>query len=102
MLLPTLALPWLTWNLVIAGYLKLALTEAAIEGSRFAALADQTASGGSARAQRLVNLATRGLAPVNIAWSRSQNASGQKFIEIQIETISPIRVRAAAKAMVEK
>lgn len=101
MLLPTLALPWLTWNLAIAGYLKLALTDAAIEGSRYAALADQSLASGQARARRLINLATHGLAEVNVVGSRTQSRSGQQFIEIQIESIAPIRVRSAARAMVE-
>lgn len=101
MLLPTLVLPWLTWNIAIAGYLKLTLTDAAIEASRFAALADQSVASGRARALRLVNLATGGLAEVNVVGSRTQIGMGQEFVEIQIESISPIRVHAEAKALVE-
>lgn len=101
MLLPTLALPWLTWNLAIAGFLKLTLTDAAIEGARYAALADQSLASGMARALGLVNLATHGLAKVNVASSRTQNIYGQQFVEVQLESIAPIRVRSAAKAMVE-
>lgn len=102
LLLPTLAIPWLTWNLVIAGYLKLTLTDAAIEGARFAALADQSLESGKLRALQLINLATRGLAAANVIANESASTSGQRIVQIQIETYLPIRVQARAVAIAER
>lgn len=102
MILPVLALPWLTWNLVAAGYLKLVLTDAAIEGARFAALADQSPEAAKARALRMVSQATGGLASANASFRRQIDASGVVNVELQLVTVEPFQIVARAKAIAER
>jgi hypothetical protein len=102
MIVPVLAIPWLTWNLVAAGYLKLVLTDAAIEGARYAALADQTPETARARALRLVTQATGGLATANAASSRFIDATGVATFEMQLMSIQPFQILAKARAVAER
>jgi hypothetical protein len=102
MIVPVLAIPWLTWNLVAAGYLKLVLTDAAIEGARYAALADQTPETARARALRLVTQATGGLATANAAISRFIDAAGVVTFEMQLMSIQPFQILAKARAVAER
>jgi hypothetical protein len=82
--------------------LKLVLTDAAIEGARYAALADQTPETARARALRLVTQATGGLATANAASSRFIDATGVATFEMQLMSIQPFQILAKARAVAER
>jgi len=102
MIMPVLAMPWLTWNLVAAGYLKLVLVDAAIEGARFAALADQTPETARDRAIMLVRQATGGLAVANAVSRRFQDSRGFATYEMHLMSIQPFQIQAKARAIAER
>lgn len=101
MILPILTMPVLTWNLVVAGYIKIVLTDAAIEGARYAALADQDLETGKTRAKQAVRLATAGLVSVNLAASRYVTDTGRNAVLLQIESAVPMRIQSRSMALSE-
>ena len=101
LVLPVMAVTFLTWNLIVGSYLKLVMTDSVIEGARTAALADQSLVDGKSRVFDLVTRATMGLAKPIVVANSYLDSFGNRVVSISANLQGPMRIEVTSIAMAE-
>jgi hypothetical protein len=101
LIVPILFLPLATISVTLNAYLRLVLTDVAIEGARTAALADQTLEDGVVRAKSLLTGALGREVNPTVMISRSQNSQGLAVVKIMLQIEKPIAMAVTTHALAE-
>lgn len=101
LMVPILFLPLATISVTLNAYLRLVLTDVAIEGARTAALADQTLDDGVVRAKSLLISALGREVNPTVIISRSQNSQGFAVVQIMLQIEKPIAMVVTTHALAE-
>jgi len=101
LMVPILFLPLATISLTLNSYVKLVLTDVAIEGARTAALADQTIEDGVARTKVMLARALGRDVNPSVLISRSRNSQGLAVVNIMLQIEQPIAMAVTTHALAE-
>lgn len=100
-MVPILVIPLATIALTLNAYLRLVLTDVAIEGARTSALADQSLADGADRAKVLLKAALgRDLSP-KVSAQQFQNPDGVWLVRFTIQIDKPIFLAVTSHAVDE-
>jgi hypothetical protein len=96
-----MSVTFLTWNLIVASYLKLVLTDSVIEGSRTAALADQGIQAGKQRVIELTSRASAGLVTPIVSGGWQTDDAGNRIASISAAVYTPFQIEVTSYALAE-
>jgi Flp pilus assembly protein TadG len=101
MAIPVVLVPIVTISITLNAYLRLVLTDAAVEGARVAALADQTLIDGANRSKEIIRSALgRDLQP-RVEVRAHRNSEGVSLISLMVQVDNPIPVAVTSHALGE-